>query len=93
MTGQLTAKKNERDLGLQLRIIVKKAFDNEEFQTDPERCDRNYLSLKRIKDNYIFNKYKRSIFSSATGFSSEDCSLVISTEFLEKIRREENPSK
>ncbi|XP_049813246.1 ubiquinol-cytochrome-c reductase complex assembly factor 2 [Schistocerca nitens] len=81
--------KTERDIGFHLRERVKKAFTaGELFQGDEEKCAREHASLKRLADNVYGKLYKRTISSSATGLTAEQCNSVLSSEFLDLLQKE-----
>lgn len=78
-----------RDLGEHLRIFINQAYKENKFEEHPKYWDRQYLSIKRLVDNVHKNKYKRSLSSSATGLSREECHTVLSTEVLQELEKEE----
>ncbi|XP_047116154.1 uncharacterized protein LOC124796110 [Schistocerca piceifrons] len=80
---------NLHDIGFHLRERVKKAFTaGELFQGDEEKCAREHASLKRLADNVYGKLYKRTISSSATGLTAEQCNSVLSSEFLDLLQKE-----
>ncbi|CAG9565145.1 unnamed protein product [Danaus chrysippus] len=81
--------KGERDLGKFIRDKVKTAFEGGNLKNlDSELCTRQLNSLNKIADNHYKNKYKRIHDSSATGLSSEECNLVLSSEVLQYLKEE-----
>jgi len=77
-----------RDLGEHLRKEVGAAFSSgDSFRGDTTECIRKYNSLKRLADNHHCNKYKRSIHSTASGLSLQQCSTVLSKESLELLKQ------
>ncbi|OWR51265.1 hypothetical protein KGM_214708 [Danaus plexippus plexippus] len=81
--------KAERDLGKFIRDKVKAAFEGGNSKNlDSELCTRQLSSLNKIADNHYRNKYKRIHDSSATGLSSEECNLVLSSEVLQYLKEE-----
>lgn len=78
-----------RDLGKFIRYKVKEAFDPSAKQNlDTELCNRQYNALNRLADNHYKNKYKRTITSTATGLSVEECNLILSNEVLTYLKEE-----
>lgn len=78
-----------RDLGRLIRDKVKKAFESSERQNlDSELCTQQYNSLNKLADNHYNNKYKRTLNSTATGLSTEECNLILSDDCLEYLKEE-----
>lgn len=77
-------------MGKVIREKIKIAFDSKEpVKFDSEVCNQQYKALSRLADNTHRNKYKRTRNSSATGLSTDECNIVLSTEAL-KLLEEEN---
>ncbi|XP_063627621.1 probable methyltransferase-like protein 15 homolog isoform X2 [Cydia splendana] len=85
----LDSTKGERDLGKVIRDKVKEAFEStERVNLDSELCNRQYAALNRLADNHYRNKYKRTHNSTATGLSTEECNLMLSSEVLTYLKEE-----
>ncbi|CAH0728169.1 unnamed protein product, partial [Brenthis ino] len=81
--------KGERDLGKFIRDKVKAAFETSNKQNlDSEHCNRQYNTLNKIADNYYRDKYKRTRHSTATGLSTEECNVILSSEVLDYLKEE-----
>lgn len=80
--------KGDRDFGRALRDRVKLAFETDVASFDTETCNRQYKALNKLADNTYKNKYKRTVESSATGLSAEECNLILSTEVLDYLEEE-----
>lgn len=78
-----------RDLGEHLRVFINRAYKENKFEEHPKYWDRQYLCIKRLLDNEHKNKYKRSLSSTATGLTKEECHTILSTEVLEELEKEE----
>lgn len=78
-----------RDIATYIRTEVQKAFVERKFDANPEQCDKSYLALKRIVEDYHFNLYKRHSTSSATGLTSDQCRQILSPEFLDALEKQE----
>lgn len=78
-----------RDLGEHLRKFINQAYKENKFEEHPKYWDRQYLSIKRLIDNVHKNKYNRSLSSSATGLTKEECHTILSTEVLQELEKEE----
>ncbi|XP_012528010.2 ubiquinol-cytochrome-c reductase complex assembly factor 2 [Monomorium pharaonis] len=78
------------DLGQHIRDQVKITFAKGEatIQRDPEQCNRYYSSLKKISSNHYGQLYKRSLLSTATGLTKDQCSLALTPEVLEYLNEE-----
>lgn len=77
-----------RDLGEFIRDQFKLAFKDKQFLFGSEfECNRNLESLKRLSENYHGNKYKRTLDSSSTGLTAEECKQIMSNEFLNENRK------
>lgn len=79
-----------RDLGLHIREQVKVAFKTGEiYPSDEDECNRIHASLKRLADNKYGQIYPRKSSSCASGLSADECHVLISTEFLEELKKSE----
>ncbi|GLV43545.1 uncharacterized protein CBL_04087 [Carabus blaptoides fortunei] len=81
--------KTGQDLGEHLRKQVQAAFAARQFDTNQEECDRKYLSLRRIAEDHHLKTHPRTLKSSATGLTAEQCNQILSPEFLEALERED----
>lgn len=80
----------DRDLGQHIRDQVKIAFVNGEvFPGNQQKCDLEYLALKRISESQHAKQYPRKLKSSALGLSLEECSSLVSNDFLKTVEEEE----
>lgn len=79
------------DLGQHIRDQLKIAFAKGDItvQSDLERCNRYYASLKRISSNHYGQKYKRTLLSTASGLDKEQCNLALTPEMLEYFAEED----
>jgi hypothetical protein len=77
-----------RDLGLHIREQVKITFKaGEVFSGDETECSRIHASLKRLADNQYGRLYPRKSNSSASGLSADECHSLVTTEFLEELKK------
>ncbi|XP_035726172.1 ubiquinol-cytochrome-c reductase complex assembly factor 2-like [Vespa mandarinia] len=87
----LDKSKPGRDLSQHIRDQVKLIFSKGDITTpiDKEQCNRYYASLKRISSNHYGQMYKRSLKSTASGLTVEQCNIALSPE-MKKYLEEEN---
>ncbi|XP_042232831.1 ubiquinol-cytochrome-c reductase complex assembly factor 2-like [Homarus americanus] len=79
-----------RDLGEHLRVLVTRGFKlGDATHVDQVECHRIYSSLNRIASNTHSKQYPRSLTSTATGLSVEECRQISSKEFLEEMKEHE----
>ncbi|RZF40159.1 hypothetical protein LSTR_LSTR010111 [Laodelphax striatellus] len=87
----IDATKKKRDIGIHIREQLKLHF-TASGELNPtisqEKCDRRFVSLKRLVDNHHKNVYRRSATSSATGLTAEQCNSVLSDEFLDHLAQQ-----
>ncbi|GBP40782.1 Ubiquinol-cytochrome-c reductase complex assembly factor 2 [Eumeta japonica] len=77
------------DLGRHIRERVKKAFESgSKTNWDSEECQQQYGSLSRLADNKYRNQYRLKRHSTATGLSTDECNLILSTEVLAYLKEE-----
>ncbi|KAI4468912.1 s-adenosyl-methyltransferase mraw [Holotrichia oblita] len=82
--------KTGRDLGTFLKNSFRKLQKTETFKDNRQKYwDRQYLSLQKIINSDHLKRYPRTLSSSATGLTAEQCNLVLSSEFLEQLKKEE----
>jgi hypothetical protein len=79
-----------RDLGQHIREQIKVAFRTGEiYPSDEDECNRIHASLKRLAENEYSQMYPRKSNSCASGLSSDQCHSLLSTEFLEELKKSE----
>ncbi|XP_050715065.1 ubiquinol-cytochrome-c reductase complex assembly factor 2-like [Eriocheir sinensis] len=84
------SKSGDRDLGEHIRKRVTEAFKHgEASEVNEEECQRIYTSLNRIASGAHAAKYPRSLTSTSTGLSAEECHHITSTEFLKALEDED----
>lgn len=83
-----------RDFGENLRIRVKELANPLNITGETaEALSKQIDSLEKLTNNTYAKKYKRIHSSTATGLTSEQCSLVLSTEFLSYLNEEKSPKR
>lgn len=82
-------KAGKRDYCEFVTKYITQAYKENKFETNYKYWDQQYLAIQKIVNNTNKNKYKRSLTSSATGLTAEQCNLALSNEFLEELRKEE----
>ncbi|KAK3872553.1 hypothetical protein Pcinc_015167 [Petrolisthes cinctipes] len=83
-------KSGGRDLGEHIRGRVSSGFKHgDASQVDQAECSRLHASLSRLASNVYAKRYPRSLKSSATGLSVEECQQIISTDFLKTLQEED----
>lgn len=75
-----------------LTRYVTQAYKENKFETNYKYWDQQYLAIQKLVNNTNKNKYKRSLASSATGLTAEQCNLVLSNELLEELNKKEEKS-
>lgn len=78
-----------RDLAEHLKSYIDKAYKDNKFEADTKFWDTQYVSMKVLLNNDHKNKYKRSLISSATGLTAEQCNTALSNEILQELAEEE----
>lgn len=77
-----------RDLGQYLRDQLKAVLGGTNIiAVKDERLIKQYQSLENIVNDVHLRAYPRSLSSTATGLSGEQCREVLSSEFLEHLNR------
>ncbi|CAG9768157.1 unnamed protein product [Ceutorhynchus assimilis] len=71
---------------------VTQAYKENSFESDYKYWDQQYLALQKLVNNTHKNSYKRTLKSSATTLTAEQCNQAISNEILLEIKNEENKS-
>lgn len=80
-----------RDLGEHLKSYVDRAYKENKFESDIKYWDKQYISLQILVKNEHKNKYQRSLNTTATGLTAEQCNLILSNDILNELE-EENQS-
>lgn len=78
-----------RDIGEYLKETINTAYKDKKFESNLAYWDKQYLALQRILNNDYKNKYPRTLTSSATGLTREQCNTALSNEFMEELQKEE----
>ncbi|KAG5886207.1 hypothetical protein JTB14_012574 [Gonioctena quinquepunctata] len=81
-------KSNGRDLGDHLRKYLNTALEENKL-SNHTYWDKQYLAIQKLVSNTHKNKYKRSLNSTVTGLTAEQCNVALSDEFLEEIKKKE----
>lgn len=80
--------KTGRDLGQHIREQVKITFKaGDVYSGDETECNRIHASLKRLADNQYGRLYPRKSNSCASGLSADECHSLLTTEFLEELKK------
>lgn len=74
-----------------IKIAFSKGETNPEF--DQDQCNKFYMSLHRLASNYHGNKYPRTLNSTSTGLTKEQCNLVLTPEALKILEEDYNDRK
>lgn len=70
-----------RVLAQHIRDQLKLAFaKGEASEVNRMQCDRYYMSLKRISSNHYGQMYSRTLSSTATGLTKDQCNLLLTPE-------------
>lgn len=79
-----------RDLGERLREQGKLWFGSNKSvnQNENQSLSKEIVSLEKLVNNEHYNKYPSKLTATATGLTPEQCSQVLSTEFLEYLSEE-----
>lgn len=72
-----------------MKYYIDKAYKDNKFESDRQFWDKQYISIKILLQNDHKNKYKRSLNSSATGLTADQCNTALSNEFLKELAEEE----
>ncbi|KAJ8967653.1 hypothetical protein NQ317_011592 [Molorchus minor] len=81
-----------RDLGEYLRHYINQAYKENKFEKNIKYWDQQYIALQKLVNDDHKNKYKRSLSSSATGLTAQQCNIALSDEFFEEIKKRTNQS-
>ncbi|XP_045616234.1 ubiquinol-cytochrome-c reductase complex assembly factor 2 [Procambarus clarkii] len=85
-----STKAGDRDLGKYLRLRVTEGFRHgDATAVDETECQRIYASLNRIATNVHAKQYPRTLRSTSTGLTAEECKQVISEEFLQILKEQD----
>lgn len=72
-----------------MKNYVDKAYRENKFESDIKYWDKQYISLNILLKNEHKNKYKRTLNTSATGLTAEQCNIALSNDILEELAEEE----
>lgn len=72
-----------------MKRYIDKAYKENAFETDLKFWDKQYISMKILLNNEHKNKYKRSLISSVTGLTAEQCNTALSNEFMTELAEED----
>lgn len=82
--------KGGRDFGVHLRKQLQGIINPSAVTTNiSDKLTHQINALERISNNVHGNKYKRSLSSTATGLTAEQCNQVLSSEFLQYLNEEQ----
>lgn len=68
---------------------MKQSYKDNLFESNSKYWDKQYIAIQKIINNDSKNKYKRSLTSSATGLTAEQCNLALSNDVLNQLKEEE----
>lgn len=82
--------KSGRDLGEKLRERLQTLADPSAIKTqqESENLNKEIDALERLANNTYAKKYPRAFNSTATGLTAEQCSQVLSSEFLQYLNKD-----
>lgn len=78
-----------RDIGDHLKQYINTAYKENKFESNHSYWDKQYIALQRLLNNNHKNKYKRTLASSATGLTAEQCNIALSNEYLNEVNQKE----
>lgn len=82
-----------RDLAQHIRDQLKLAFaKGEASEVNREQCDRYYKILKKISSNHYGQMYSRTLSSTATGLTKDQCNLLLTPEAQDHFSEDRRPS-
>lgn len=84
----LDKNKPGRDLGQYLRDYINKAHQDGSLVGNEKYWDKQYLAIQKLVNNEHGNKYIRSLSSSSSGLTAEQCGEVLTKEILEALEKE-----
>ncbi|XP_031350144.1 ubiquinol-cytochrome-c reductase complex assembly factor 2-like [Photinus pyralis] len=84
----LDKNKPGRDLGQHLRDYITKANQDGSLSGNEKYWDKQYLAIQRLVNNEHGNKYIRSLSSTSTGLTAEQCSEALTKEVLDTLEKE-----
>ncbi|XP_035779990.1 ubiquinol-cytochrome-c reductase complex assembly factor 2-like [Anopheles albimanus] len=83
-----------RDLGQYLRDQLKAVLGSSNIiAVKDERLNGQFRALENIVNDVHAKKYPRTLSSTATGLSGEQCREVLSTEFLQILQNRQGSKK
>lgn len=80
----LDKSKHGRDIAKHLRSLLPALQDTDADRN--EHLSKQNYALERLAKNTYFANYKRTHYSTATGLSANQCSQVLSSEFLQYLK-------
>nr|CAH0098163.1 unnamed protein product [Daphnia galeata] len=87
----LDASKKGRDIGEHIRQKVANSFTHgEASKVDIPQWSKFIEHLGNIANNKSLIKHPRTLKSTATGLSVEDCKQIVSTDFLRCVQGQES---
>ncbi|XP_068235444.1 ubiquinol-cytochrome-c reductase complex assembly factor 2 [Palaemon carinicauda] len=87
-----TTKTGGRDLGEHIRQRITTTFKQGDVTVvNEEECHRIYSSLDRLASNVYATKYPRTLQSSSTGLTHDQCRDINSTEFMKAAQEDATP--
>lgn len=63
------------------------SYKENKFETNPKYWDKQYIAILSLVNNSHKNKYKRSLGTSATGLTAEECNIALSNECLDEVNQ------
>ncbi|XP_072379640.1 ubiquinol-cytochrome-c reductase complex assembly factor 2 [Diabrotica undecimpunctata] len=78
-----------RDIGEHLRHYINTSYKENKFETNHSYWDKQYLAIQRLVNNTHKNKYKRTLNTSSTGLTAEQCNIALSNEYLDEVNQKE----
>uniref|UniRef100_A0A182Q4S2 Mitochondrial nucleoid factor 1 n=1 Tax=Anopheles farauti TaxID=69004 RepID=A0A182Q4S2_9DIPT len=79
-----------RDLGQYLRDQLTAVLGSSNIiAVKDDRLNRQFRSLENIVNDVNAHRYPRTLNSTATGLSGEQCREVLSTEFLQILQKKD----
>lgn len=83
-----------RDLGEHLREQAKILFTvNKSLTLEDPKLEKQVASLEKVTSSVHQKNHPRSLNSTATGLTAEQCNQVLSSEFLEYLNDDSKSSQ
>ncbi|XP_055853101.1 ubiquinol-cytochrome-c reductase complex assembly factor 2 [Episyrphus balteatus] len=88
----LDKNKQGRDIAEHLRSLlpILQQPDRSTTAEQMEHINKQNDALNRLSKNIYFSTYKREHHSTATGLSANQCSQVLSSEFLQYLKEQKD---